>query len=117
MINLDDLEGEPDPNPDVRNAEDDENKRIQPQNEFYDGEKDNDKDAGYTIVDAQRESNHSLDDPLTSVTTKLNVGDAGVTSISATSGAGGNSADVAGSESDSKNGPSNSSANDAKTSS
>ena len=39
------MEGEPDPNPDIRNAEEEENKRIQPANEFYDGETDNDRDA------------------------------------------------------------------------
>jgi len=60
LINLDDLEGEPDPNPDVRNAEDEENKRIQPSNEYYDGEKDNDKD-GYSIDAAATTTNH-LDD-------------------------------------------------------
>ena len=51
LISLVDLEGEPDPNPDIRNAEEEENKRIQPANEFYDGENDNDRDVSGANID------------------------------------------------------------------
>jgi len=61
LINLDDLEGEPDPNPDVRNAEEEENKRIQPANEYFDSEKDNDKDHVAYSMDP-RDPPNNLDD-------------------------------------------------------
>ena len=51
LISLEDLEGEPDPNPDIRNSEEEEMKRIQPANEYYDGENDNDRDAPVANLD------------------------------------------------------------------
>lgn len=43
LINLDNLD---DLDPDVRNHQEDVDKRVEPLNEFYDGEKDNDKEDG-----------------------------------------------------------------------
>jgi len=45
LINLDDLEGEPDPD----RRDEDSLKRVQAQNEYFDGDKDNDRDTGITI--------------------------------------------------------------------